>query len=127
MGLAPAPAAAAVDRSRDLLESPGEPDAGLTLGVGALAAGEIVSLGYLRREVAFATRPGRESDLLEAVAACDEGLCHRPEMTSASNWASLAVTRKILALRLARVQRGHEVRHHPGPNARRRRALRFTA
>ena len=29
--------------------------AGLTLGVGALAAGEIVSLGYLRREVAFAT------------------------------------------------------------------------
>ncbi|MBF6605390.1 MAG: hypothetical protein IVW53_07395 [Chloroflexi bacterium] len=29
--------------------------AGLTLGVGALAAGEIVSLGYLRREAAFAT------------------------------------------------------------------------
>jgi hypothetical protein len=29
--------------------------AGLTLAVGALAAGEIVSLGYLRREAAFAT------------------------------------------------------------------------
>jgi putative ABC transport system permease protein len=29
--------------------------AGLTLGVGVLAAGEIVSLGYLRREAAFAT------------------------------------------------------------------------
>ncbi len=29
--------------------------AALTLGVGALAAGEIVSLGYLRREAAFAT------------------------------------------------------------------------
>jgi hypothetical protein len=29
--------------------------AGLTLGVGALSAGEIVSLGYLRREAAFAT------------------------------------------------------------------------
>ncbi|MGO9177790.1 MAG: FtsX-like permease family protein [Candidatus Limnocylindrales bacterium] len=29
--------------------------AGLTLGVGAVAAGEIVSLGYLRREAAFAT------------------------------------------------------------------------
>ena len=29
--------------------------AGLTVGVGALAAGEIVSLGYLRREAAFAT------------------------------------------------------------------------
>jgi ABC-type antimicrobial peptide transport system permease subunit len=29
--------------------------AGLTLAVGALAAGEIVSLGYLRRETAFAT------------------------------------------------------------------------
>ena len=72
-------------------------------------------------------RPGRESDLLQAVAACDEGLCHRPEVTTASSWSSLAMTRKLLGLRLARVQRGHQVRHHPGPNARRRRALRFTA
>jgi hypothetical protein len=66
-------------------------------------------------------------DLVEALAACDEGLRQRPVETSASAWASLAMTRKLLGLRLIRTQRGHEVRHHPGPNAHRRRALRFTS
>jgi len=39
--------------------------------------------------------------------------------------AALAQTRDLLALRLAGLRRGHVVRHHPGPNARRPRRLRF--
>ncbi len=70
-------------------------------------------------------RPGREQDLAQAVAACEEGLRSKPEGTTASAWRSLVQTSKLMRLRLARAQRGHEVRHHPGPAARRKRALRF--
>ncbi len=72
-------------------------------------------------------RPGREADLLDALAACDEGLAHRPAETTASTWASLAMTQNLLRLRLIRTQRGPEIRHHPGSRAKRRRGLRFAA
>ncbi len=70
-------------------------------------------------------RGGREADLLAAVAACDEGLGHRPAGTTASAWMSLDRTAQLMRLRLIRAQRGHAVRHHPGPAARRQRDLRF--
>ena len=70
-------------------------------------------------------RPGREADLLEAISLCEQGLVLRPPDTGASAWAALAQTRDLLALRLAGLRRGHVVRHHPGPNARRPRRLRF--
>jgi hypothetical protein len=50
-------------------------------------------------------RPGREADLLDALAACEEGLAHRPVETTASTWASLAMTQNLLRLRLIRTQR----------------------
>jgi hypothetical protein len=70
-------------------------------------------------------RPGREADLLEAIALCDRALAVRPSDSTASSWAALRQTRDLLALRLTGVRRGHAVRHHPGPNARRPRRLRF--
>jgi hypothetical protein len=78
---------------------------------------EMVALGY--------ARSGREGDLAQAIAACGEGTRHRPAETTASAWRSLCQTAEIMRLRLARAQRGHEVRHHPGPAARRKRGLRF--
>ena len=72
-------------------------------------------------------RGGREADLLTAIAACDEGLRQKPARTPASAWASLAHTAQLMRLRLVRVQRGHAVRHHPGPGARRQRELRFAS
>lgn len=41
------------------------------------------------------------------------------------DYEHLGVRMPMQPLRLARVQRGHEVRHHPGPAARRKRELRF--
>jgi hypothetical protein len=70
-------------------------------------------------------RSGREPDLVQAIAACDEGLRQKPAETTGSAWASLTQTGELMRLRLARAQRGHEVRHHPGPAARRKRDLRF--
>lgn len=70
-------------------------------------------------------RSGREPDLVQAIAACEEGMRQKPEDTTASARVSLTQTAHLMRLRLARVQRGHEVRHHPGPAARRNRELRF--
>jgi hypothetical protein len=39
---------------------------------------------------------------------------------------SLAMTRDLFMVRLVSVTRGHEVRHHPGPKAKRPRSLRFS-
>jgi hypothetical protein len=78
---------------------------------------EMVALDY--------ARSGREGDLAQAIAACEEGTRQRPAETTASSWRSLCQTAEIMRLRLARAQRGHEVRHHPGPAARRKRGLRF--
>jgi hypothetical protein len=68
---------------------------------------------------------GRVEDLATAMRTCDEGLLHKPTETTASAWAALAVTRHVLESRRASAGRGREVRHHPGPNAKRPRKLRF--
>jgi hypothetical protein len=68
---------------------------------------------------------GREDDLRQAIALCDRGLGKKLADTSASSWAALSMTRDLLNLRLTGLGRGHEIRHHPGPNARRPRRLRF--
>jgi DNA polymerase III epsilon subunit-like protein len=70
-------------------------------------------------------RQGREADLTEAIAYAEVGLGARPAETTATAWRSLEITRDLLVLRRARVQRGHAVRHHPGPAAARPRRLRF--
>jgi hypothetical protein len=70
-------------------------------------------------------RSGREPDLVQAIAACEEGMQQKPEHKTASAWVSLTQTADLMRLRLARVQHGHEVRHHPGPAGRRKRELRF--
>ena len=70
-------------------------------------------------------RSGREQDLAQALAACDEGLRTKPVETTASAWRSLVQTSELMRLRLARAQRGHEIRHHPGPAAQRKRVMRF--
>lgn len=68
-------------------------------------------------------RSGPEADLVQAIKAREEDLRQKPEETTASAWVCLAQTSELMRLRLARAQRGHEIRHHPGPAARRRRAL----
>jgi hypothetical protein len=78
---------------------------------------ELVALDY--------ARTGREEDLTRAITACEEGLRSKPEETTASAWRSLVQTGELMRLRLARAQRGHEVRHHPGPLVRRKRESRF--
>jgi hypothetical protein len=60
-----------------------------------------------------------------AIAYAEVGLGARPAETTATAWRSLEITRDLLVLRRARVQRGHAVRHHPGPAAARPRRLRF--
>lgn len=70
-------------------------------------------------------RPGREADLVAAIDACENGLRQCPEGTTASAWTALRTTCEMLRLRLLAVQRGHEIRHHPGPRAKRTRPLRF--
>ena len=80
---------------------------------------EMVALDY--------ARTGRAEDLSQAIAACEEGLRSKPEDTTASAWRSLVQTADLMRLRLVRrAQRGQEVRHHPGPAARRKRELRFS-
>ena len=46
-------------------------------------------------------RSGREPDLVQAIAACGEGMQQKPERTTASAWASLAQTGDLMRLRLA--------------------------
>ena len=84
--------------------------------------GEPVFWEMLALELA---KPGRVEDLAAAIRTCDEGLMHKPTETTASAWASLAMTRDVVELRRASAERGHEVRHHPGPQAKRPRELRF--
>jgi hypothetical protein len=84
--------------------------------------GDPVSWELLALELA---RPTRVEDLVTAIHTCDEGLIHKPKEMTASAWASLAMTRDVPELRRASAERGHEVRHHPGPNAKRPRELRF--
>ena len=45
--------------------------------------------------------------------------------TTACAGVSVTQTADLMRLRLARVQRGHEVRHHTSPAAPRKRELRF--
>ncbi len=40
--------------------------------------------------------------------------------------ASLEMTHVMFELRLTSAQRGHQIRHHPGPNAKRPKVLRFS-
>ena len=68
--------------------------------------------------------PERVDDRAAAIPTGDEGLV-RMRKERASAWASLAMTRAMLELRRASAERGHEVRHHPGPHAKRPSELRF--
>ena len=50
-----------------------------------------------------------------------EGKSGAAALASGPSW-----TRDLLVLRLARVRRGHEISHHPGPAVKRTAPLRFT-
>jgi hypothetical protein len=70
-------------------------------------------------------RPGRVEDLATAIRSCDEGLLHKPKETTASAWASLAVTRHVLESRRASAARGRDGRAPPGAQRQGPRELRF--
>jgi hypothetical protein len=55
---------------------------------------EMVALDY--------ARSGREGDLAQAIAACEEGTRQRPAETTASAWRSPCQTAEIMRLRLVR-------------------------
>jgi DNA polymerase III epsilon subunit-like protein len=89
------------------------------------AAGGCADPGFWEMLALERSRPGRETDLIAAIALCDGVLAAQPAGTTSSSWAGLRQTRDLLDLRLGGVRRGHAIRHHPGPNARRPRRLRF--